>query len=85
MTGPHITRHAIERAIERIPGITTEEQARAVLTCPCITKAAAWAFRVTVRLATGNRVVIEDNAVITVMPIDNYKRTVRRVGRGRYE
>lgn len=62
----HITRHAIERAIER--GIArTEEQAVAILDSQAVQTALAFGAPY-VRLGTGHRIVITDGAIITVLP-----------------
>lgn len=62
----HITRHAIERAIER--GIArTEEQAVAVLNSQAVQTALAFGAPF-VRLASGHRIVVTDGAIITVLP-----------------
>lgn len=62
----HITKHAIERAIER--GIArTEEQALAVLNSQAVQTALAFGAPF-VRLASGHRIVVTDGAIITVLP-----------------
>lgn len=62
----HITRHAIERAIER--GIArTEEQALVVLNSQAVQTALAFGAPF-VRLASGHRIVVTDGAIITVLP-----------------
>lgn len=83
----HITRHSIERAIERLPFIRTEDEARALLSREVIERAAEFAGHAQcfVRLVTGHRVTVRDWSVITVLPAEDYRRTVRRVGRGRFE
>jgi len=66
-----VTRHAIDRCRERVPGITTEDQARALLSSSAIV--IAWRFGAKyVRLGTGHRVVIEDGAVTTVLPAETH-------------
>lgn len=64
-----ITQHAIKRCIERIPGIFTEESARAALSTKAIERAAQFGAKY-VRLGTGQRVVIENSRIITVLPAD---------------
>lgn len=66
--------HALQRCIERVPGVTTEEQAIAVLQTAFIDAAARFGARY-VRLGTGNRVVIQNGAVVTVLPADMKPRT----------
>lgn len=65
----HITHHAITRAMERVPGIRTEAQARALLSTRAIDAAAHFGAKY-VRLGTGQRVVIECGSVVTVLPSD---------------
>lgn len=81
----HITAHAIERAMERVPGITNEAQARVLLSSAAIMLAAQFSVQVWVRLATGHRVVVKDGSVVTVLPSDHYRRDTRRLAKGRYE
>lgn len=63
----HITRHAIERAIERVPGITSVEQAIAILSAPIFQRAIEFGAKY-VKLARGQRVVIENGRIVTVLP-----------------
>lgn len=63
----HVTHHAITRAMERVPGIRTEAQARALLSTRAIDAAAHFGAKY-VRLGTGQRVVIECGSVVTVLP-----------------
>lgn len=37
-----------------------------------------------VRLSGGQRIVLQDWTVVTVMPAENYRKQVRRRGMGRY-
>lgn len=80
-----VTAHAIERAMERIPGIESEAQAREVLERPVIHFAADLAGDADcfVRLTTGERICIRDHTVLTVYPAEHYRRNVRRLGRKR--
>ena len=82
----HITSHALQQALERIPGCSCTDEAIAILSSQTIFAAMEFArgSQCLVRLPTGNRVLIRDSAVITVMPIDNYRRTVRRFKRSRF-
>lgn len=68
-TNPTITHHALSRAIERVPGIATVDQARALLSSPAIRLAARFGAHY-VKLGSGHRVVVNDNTVITVLPSD---------------
>lgn len=70
-----IRTHAILSAIDRLPGCDTEEKARALLTSPAILLAAEIGAKY-VRLGSGHRVVIEDGAVITVLPREIYRGTM---------
>lgn len=63
----HITAHALLRAIERIPGITTEIEARAILGVAAVELAARFGAPF-VKLGTGQRVVLVDNRVVTILP-----------------
>lgn len=67
----HITRHAIDRAMERVPGINTEDQARTLLSSRAIIAAGQFGAKY-VRLGTGHRVVIEDGSVTTVLPAETH-------------
>lgn len=71
MTSPHITRHAIERAIERVPGITTEDQARAVLTSRAVLVAVEFGA-LFVRIGTGQHILIDAGSVVTVLPSNTH-------------
>lgn len=61
----HVTQHAIERFIERVAPVTPEE-ARAALSTDTITKAAEFGA-IAVTLGTGQRIVINNGAIITVL------------------
>jgi hypothetical protein len=69
----HITRHAIERYRERVEPVD-EGTALARLRSPVISKAVAFGCG-SVKLPGGQRVVIEDGCVVTVLP---RKRPCRR-------
>lgn len=62
MTDLHVTQHAIERALER--GVALE-----ALTCPAVQAAASFGAPY-VRIATGQRIVIADGSIITVLPAE---------------
>lgn len=64
-----ITSHAIDRAIERLPGVRTDGEAIAALDTPA-TRCAAKIGAKYVRLGTGQRIVIENGIVTTVLPSD---------------
>lgn len=64
-----VTTHAIIRFQERVAAVTAE-QARAALSTPFIRKAAAFGAKY-VRLGTGQHVVIDGGAVVTVLPADH--------------
>ena len=78
----HVTHHAIQRYVERVSPVT-EDEARQALSSKAIEIAADFGARF-VRLATGQRICVRDHAVITVLPAENYRRKIRRVGRGRF-
>jgi len=62
-----VSSHAIDRAIERLPGIRTEGQAIAALDTPA-TRLAAQLGAKYVRVGTGQRIVIDRGNVVTVLP-----------------
>lgn len=72
----HVTSHAVERCIERVPGIKTEIEARAVLTSPTIHLAADEGVPF-VKLGTGQHVVIDRHRIITVLPSDTHPSALR--------
>lgn len=78
----HVTTHAIERYIERVAPVTPEQAAQA-MDCPAVRAAAEFGARF-VRLAGGQRIVLQEWTVTTVLPADNYRKQVRRRGMGRY-
>lgn len=76
----HVTRHAIERYRERI-GQLSHPAIRADLNRRPFTSAADFAGSATVfvHLSTGQRVVICDGAVITVLPALSLHRFARQL------
>lgn len=77
-----VSSHAISRYMERVRRCTYDE-ALAALSTPMIKRAADFGAKY-VRLAGGQRIVIEDHVVTTVLPADNYRKQVRRRGLSRY-
>ncbi len=77
-----ITSHAIERYQERVANVSDDE-ARLALASPAVRAAALFGCKY-VRLATGQRIVVEDGIVKTVLPSENYRKQVRRLGRARF-
>lgn len=61
----------------------TAEQARRALSTRAIQIAAEFGAQY-VRLASGHRVVIANHAVVTVQPVEHFKRQIHRHGLGRY-
>lgn len=78
----HVSTHAIIRYQERIANVP-EDAVREALTSPAIQRAVEFGARY-VRLASGHRIVLEGNSVITVLPPDSYRRQVRRLRLSRY-
>lgn len=78
----HITAHAVSRYRERVEPVGYDE-AYAALTSPAVRAAFDFGARY-VRLAGGQRIVIENGRVVTVLPADNYRKQVQRKGLGRY-
>jgi len=72
----HITGHAIQRFQERVDNLPDDE-VRAILSKPSIQAAALFGAPY-VRLGTGQRVVIENGAVVTVLPVDHRPGTMGR-------
>lgn len=74
------------RALERIPGIRTEDEARSILASPVFDIAADFAglAECFVRIASGHRIVVRDHTIVTVLPAGDYRGTVRRMGRVRF-
>lgn len=63
---PHITGHAIMRFQERVQNLP-EAEVRTLLSCRAVQAAIAFGCE-HVRLATGHRLVIDNGAVVTVLP-----------------
>lgn len=70
-TQPHITAHAIQRYQERVENIAPGAVITR-LTSPIISKAISFGAR-TIRLGTGQRLIVADGAIITITPKE-YKR-----------
>lgn len=64
-----VTHHAIVRFQQRVANVS-HEVARSILSSPVIQKAAQFGAHY-VRLGTGQRVVIDQGKVITVLPADH--------------
>ena len=79
----HISNHAIERYRERVADLP-DRAIIANLDTPAIRVAASLGAECHVRLASGQRIVVKDCTVISVLPAENYKRQVRRKGLGRF-
>jgi hypothetical protein len=65
----HITAHAIQRFIERVAKVSVQD-ARERLSSPAVIAAAKFGAHY-VRLGTGQRIVIQDGKVITVLPSEH--------------
>lgn len=74
----HVSIHAIERYQERIDNCS-EDEARAALSTEAIKAAADFGCRF-VRLASGHRVALKDHTVTTILPPENYRKQVQRIG-----
>lgn len=70
----HLTHHAIERAVERIPGVQTEDQARIALSSTAIHLAIQIGAPF-VKLGTGQHVVLSGETVVTVLPRERHLGT----------
>lgn len=62
----HITAHAIDRYRERVANIP-DEQIRARLNAPIIARAIDFGAR-TIRLGTGQRLIIDNQTIVTITP-----------------
>ncbi|AIT81617.1 hypothetical protein [Novosphingobium pentaromativorans] len=71
-----ITRHAVQRFQERVRPVT-EDEARAALSTAAVEKAAEIGAPF-VKLGTGQRIVIDHGAVVTVLPKDIWMWTLNR-------
>lgn len=80
--GLHVTQHALDRFKERVADLP-DETIRTILTAPVFHVAADFGAE-WVRLATGQRVAVRDHCIVTVLPAENYRRNVRRQGKGRF-
>lgn len=78
----HLTAHALQRYRERVADLGAAE-IRERLSSPAIMAAINFGARF-VRLPTGQRIVIEDGMIVTVLPAESYRRNVRRFGLGRF-
>ena len=67
-----ISSHAIVRAMERLPGVRTEGEAIAALDTPAVRRAVEFGAKY-VRLGTGQRIVLENGTVTTVLPCDTHR------------
>lgn len=72
-----ISSHAIDRAMERLPGVRTEADAIAALDTPVTRRAAAFGARY-VRLGTGQRVVLDCDRIVTVLPKGTWAASLDR-------
>lgn len=77
-----VSSHAVSRFRERVAPLP-EAEVRAILSSTIIERAAAFGACF-VRLGTGHRIVIQGDAVVTVLPADHYRRQIRRYGMPRY-
>lgn len=77
-----VSHHAIERYLERVAQVSFDE-AQAALSTRAIQIAAHFGARF-VRLASGHRVAIADGVVVTVLPVDHFRRQIMRQGMGRF-
>lgn len=76
MNALRVTAHAIERYQERVANLSDEAVIEAILS-PAVVKAATFGAPF-VRLATGQRIVIEDSVVVTVLPSDHWPAALDR-------
>lgn len=82
MPNLYVSRHAIQRYQERVRACS-EQEARQALSTTTVELAARIGARF-VRLATGHRIALEGTTVTTVIPADDYRKQVRRLGLGRF-
>lgn len=78
MGAVHVTHHAVQRFQERVAN-WPEERVRAAMSSPLVHKAAAFGAHY-IRLGTGQRIVIQDGTVVTVLqanPRHKPTRTMR--------
>lgn len=74
--GIHVTQHAIDRFIQRVARVTRAEAVIA-LSSPAVHCADRFGAPF-VRLGTGQRIVIHDHTVITVLPKDTSPASLDR-------
>lgn len=82
MTALRISSHAISRYRSRVEPVDYDT-AHAALSSPIVQAAARFGCSI-VRLPTGQRIVIENYTVVTVLPAEQFKRQIQRQGVGRY-
>lgn len=63
----HVTQHAVDRALERVPGLKSEAEAYCLLTSWAVHQAVEFGAPF-IRLGTGQRIVLLEDRVITVLP-----------------
>ena len=71
-----LTRHAIQRYRERVADVPAVEIWRA-LDCPAVRIAIDFGARF-VRLSGGQRVVLEENRIVTILPRDRARGSLAR-------
>lgn len=80
----HISAHAIDRYKQRVRSCTDEQARAALLASAAKVVTFARGAQIFVRLAGGQRVIVQGDAVVTVLPADHYRRQIRRRGLGRF-
>jgi hypothetical protein len=78
-----VTKHALSRYRQRVDPRASYADAVAALSTPAIVSAAAFGARF-VRLATGHRITLKGNVVMTVLPPGNYRKQVQRIGAAKF-
>lgn len=76
MAEVYLTRNAIQRYRERVADVSPAEIWRA-LDCPAVRVAIEFGARF-VRLSGGQRVVLEENRVVTILPRDRCRGSLHR-------
>lgn len=76
MAEVYLTRHAIQRYRERVADVSAVEIWRA-LDCPAVRAAIDFGARF-VRLSGGQRVVLEENRVVTILPREFHETGLAR-------
>lgn len=76
MTEVQLTRHAIQRYRERVADVPPAA-IWAALDCPAVRLAIEFGARF-VKLSGGQRVVIQENRIITILPRDHYTGSLDR-------